>query len=220
MELNAENMYLLALVETLKKENDTLKKEKVVILQKLESVEKSVSRLNAKLLERIETKQDNEVAEKKLNLTDQLKKIQNIAYKLVKVSGQKCKDEKTSKMKYGKLCKPLGHQDKKFNETSTKYPLISQDNADSMIDHIWQQPNTIQSVKPENDLETAFIEFRPQYTIPAIKLNTALTFLNIIEKRRIPPETVIQEPKCNKLNFSYEYLTELSQSIYPYHLIY
>ena len=200
MELNAENMYLLALVETLKKENDTLKKEKVNLIQKLENAENSVSQLKAKLLEPIEAKLCEKVAIKKVNLKDQLEKLQTIADKLVKVSEQKCNDAETIKTNYGRMKKSLECQDTPFNKTSIEYPV------------------KLKSVK---DLETTFIEFRPlPPTIPATKLNNALVSLTGIEERWIPLETVHREPKRNNSNFSYEYLTELSQSIYPYHLVF
>ena len=220
MEFNAENMYLLALVETLKKENDSLKIEKIAVLQKLETVEKSVSRLEAKLLEKTEAKQDITVAIKKVNLKNQLEKIQNIADKLVKVSEQKYTNGKTSKTKCDKLTEALEDQDKRFNETSMEYPVISRDDAESMIDHIWHQPNSMQVVKSKSEKGLETTPFRPQYAIPAIKSNNALAASNEIQTRRIPLETMQRDPKRNNSNFSYEYLTELSKSIYPYHLVF
>ena len=44
MELNAENIYLLALVRTLKQENDILKEEKVATLEKLHDAEQRLQK--------------------------------------------------------------------------------------------------------------------------------------------------------------------------------
>ena len=71
MEMNAENMYLFALVETLKKENDILKEENVITLQKLEAAENSVSRLKAQILVMNEAKNDTPRDMEKINLKHQ-----------------------------------------------------------------------------------------------------------------------------------------------------
>ena len=72
MEMNPENMYLLALVETLKKENDALKEENVAVHGKLESAEDSISRLKAEILVMKETEKNHLIVTENNNLKHQL----------------------------------------------------------------------------------------------------------------------------------------------------
>lgn len=125
MEMDPENIYLLALVETLKKENDALKEKNVAVLTKLESAEDSISRLKAEILVMKEVEKDHSVVIKNNNLKHQLdisklRKNRNTAVNAVRrlqsVSEQKSNEVKTWKTKYEKLNKFVEDHNKQFDK--------------------------------------------------------------------------------------------------------
>ena len=88
MELNANEMYLMAVIETLKKENDDLKEEKMVVLEKLEASQNTVGLLNAEILAMKEFHRDEMTKKAKSNqlevakVRNQRNKARNMAQRI------------------------------------------------------------------------------------------------------------------------------------------
>ena len=74
MDFNCEQMFLLAKIEFLQKENDALKEERVTTLQKLELTKISVSLLKAELGVIKETK-ENEMFEHQIEMAKIIRKL-------------------------------------------------------------------------------------------------------------------------------------------------
>ena len=107
MEMNPENMYLLALVETLKKENDALKEENVAVLTKLESAEDSISRLKTEILVMKETEKNHLIVTENNNLKHQLeiskiRKRRNKAFNVARRLQSETDEQKEMKKKIEK----------------------------------------------------------------------------------------------------------------------
>lgn len=131
MEMNAENMYLLAYIETLKKENDALKEENIAASQKLESAKDTISRLKAEILVMKEVEKDHlVVAENKCRYQFEISKIRknrnnavNAARKLAQVSEEKNQEVKTWKTKYEELKKFVEDHNKQFDKKGFQIDL-------------------------------------------------------------------------------------------------
>ena len=87
MELNAENMYLLALIETLKQENDILKEEKVAALEKLHDAECEISHLKVEIFD---LKQDNAnfIVKHKLEISQMIDQLEKAQQEIKKVNAE------------------------------------------------------------------------------------------------------------------------------------
>ena len=74
MDLNSDQMFLLAKIELLQKENDALKEERVTTLQKLELAQISVSLLKAEIVVMKEAK-ENEMIEHHIQRAKMIQKL-------------------------------------------------------------------------------------------------------------------------------------------------
>ena len=119
-EMNGEQMFLLAKIEILEQENNILKDEKIVAMQKLEAAEDSISKLKAEILVMKEIKKD-ETIKQQVEMA-KVRKVRNksfnFARKIQNITDLKhAKAEKASKDEIASIKEAA---DKKLTEAEKK----------------------------------------------------------------------------------------------------
>ena len=135
-EMNGEQMFLLAKIEILEQENNILKEEKIVAMQKLAAAEDSISKLKAEILVMKEIKKD-ETIKQQVEMAKVRKfrnKSFNFARKIQNITDLKLAEtEKTSKDEIASIKEAT---DKKVKEAEKKNKELLEEKHKEM--RVWK----------------------------------------------------------------------------------